>query len=131
MSVRWKAWLMLLVVGLVLPAAGAPLRFCMQSRVAVDVGNSCSGCIAETDCCCHQSGEGPQAPGCVGALKLLPDATSQGDFVLPAPVVIDLLPWAMPVPMGMPVIGLAESRARERGPPSAMPLYLRLALLLL
>lgn len=126
MSVRWKAWLMLLVVGLVLPIAGSPLRFCMQSRVVVSTAQSCAGCADATGCDCHQDPHSPQAPGCVTGLKLLPDATPQGDFVLPAPVVIDLLPCSLPAPLDVPVAGLPNLRTRERDPPHPLPLYLRL-----
>jgi hypothetical protein len=133
MSRRWKAWLMLLVVGLVLPIAGSPLRFCMQSRVVVNAEESCAGCAdaTESECNCHQGGRSPLAPGCVTGQKLLPDATSQGDFVLPAPVVMDLLPCALPALLEIPVAGLPNLRTRERDPPHPLPLYLRQEALLL
>ena len=130
MSVRWKAWLMLLVVGFALPGAGAPLRFCMQSRVVVSAEESCSGC-AEVNDCCHRGDGSPQAPGCQTGLKLLPDATPQGGFVLPAPVVMDLPPCMMPAPCELPLTGVVGLRARDRGPPDPLPLYLRLEMLLL
>jgi hypothetical protein len=130
MSVRWKAWLMLLVVGFVLPVAGAPLRFCMESCVMVATGDDCTGCPEETDRDCHQD-KSPQTPGCVAGMKLLPDATPQVDFALPAPVVMELLPWALPAPVEMPLAKLANDRSRERDPPDPLPLYLRLESLLL
>jgi hypothetical protein len=122
---------MLLVVGLVLPVAGSPLRFCMESRVLLHGVDACVACADETDCDCQQGGESPQAPGCVAGVKLLPDATPQMDFVLPAPVVMELLPWTLPAPLAVPLPQLANSQVRQRDPPDPLPLYLRLESLLL
>jgi hypothetical protein len=131
MLVRWKAWLMLLVVGLVLPVAGSPLRFCMQSRVLLNAVGACAGCSDETGCDCHKEGNLPLKPGCMAAVKLLPDATPQVDFALPAPVVMEVLPWTVPAPLATPLAELANGRSRERDPPDPLPLYLRLKSLLL
>ena len=131
MSVRWKAWLMLLVVGLVLPVGASPLRFCMQSRVMLNAADACAGCADESGCDCHQDGNLPLTPGCVAAVKLLPDATLQVDFALPAPVVMEVLQWTVPAPLATPLAELAKGRSRERDPPDPLPLYLRLESLLL
>jgi hypothetical protein len=131
MSVRWKAWLMLLVVGLVLPVAGSPLRFCIETRVVVDSTDGCSGCSDSTDCDCDEDGHAPEAPTCVVGMKLLPDATPQVDFALPSPVVMELLDVSLPSLVEVPTAGVVTFGASERGPPDPLPVYLRLKRLLL
>jgi len=132
MSRRMKAWLMFLILGLVLPMAGAPLRYCLCAHTVVMADESCCDCEDEAACDCHQDCPNPPAqPTCKVALKLLPDALPQFDVALPAPLAVDLPPvWFVHVPTPALAVSAVEL-PHDRGPPLGPPLYLRHRCLLL
>lgn len=129
---RLKAWLMLLILGLVLPVAGAPLRYCLCSHTIVQTGAECCDCEEDAPCDCHDPcSHKPVPPSCNVAFKLVPDALPSLDFVTPPPVVVDLPPVMFLAPGPIATGILIVDHPRERGPPAGPPRYLRnLALLL-
>jgi hypothetical protein len=132
---------MLAVLGLVLPLAGTPLRYCQCVHLLLVGAQSACPCEhpvvtqAERPCCQqkHQPLH-PAAPqhDCMIGVKLLPDAVAQADPATPAPQVAELPPVAFAVPLLPPPLAAAGGVSRERGPPGAVPpLYLRHRSLLL
>lgn len=132
MSRRMKAWLMLLVLGLVLPVAGAPFRYCLCVNAIVQAGSECCDCEEESSCDCHDKcPHAPVQPSCTVALKPVPDGVPTVDFVTPLPVVVDLPPVAFLAPPAPAMDTPAPESPRERGPPAGPPRYLRILTLLL
>ncbi len=114
---------MFLVVGLVLPAAGSPQRFCMRYLALIAPGQSCAPCDADTDCDCDGT-VNPGAPSCTAAAKLLPDALPPGHLVLAPPAALPMIPFATPTPRQSACSVTLPRRIPERGPPGDMPIYL-------
>lgn len=129
---RLKACLMLLVFGLVLPVAGAPLRYCLCSQMIMQTGVECCECEEDSSCDCHDPcSHEPVPPSCTVTFKLVPDALPSIDFVTPPPVVVDLPPVSFPTPGPIATSIFIVDRPRERGPPAGLPRYLRNLTLLL
>jgi hypothetical protein len=126
MSRRLKACLMLLVLGLLLPVAGAPLRYCLCVNAIVQPGSECCDCEEEQSCDCHgKCPHAPSPPSCSVAFKLVPDSVPFAGFATPIPVAVDLPPATFLAPVPIPTEVPDLNRPRERGPPSEFPLYLR------
>lgn len=126
MIIRVQAALLLLLVGLVLPVAGSPQRFCARAAVFLAADQACAACPDEDPECDCESGENPLRPNCITAAKVLPDSVTPDALVLPPLIAIDLPPSATaPVrpcwlPMRLGHLG------PDRGPPGpgGVPLYL-------
>lgn len=133
MTRRCKAWLMVLVLGLVLPLAGSPLRYCLCDNMLLLAGAPPCPCDAEAadadcsrDCCEEQQHPAPPQPDCMVTLRLLPEALPQANLALPAPVVADLPPPVFAAPETPVVPQVVADLPRDRGPPPpGPPIYLR------
>lgn len=123
---------MLLVLGLVLPVAGTPLRYCLCANEIVPTDAECCDCGNETSCDCDgHCPHGPEQPPCLVELELVPDALPGVDFAMPLPVVMDLPPAAFVPPAPLASCNSCTVHPRDRGPPADPPCYLwHLALLL-
>jgi hypothetical protein len=129
MSRRHKAWLMVLVLGLVLPLAGSPLRYCLCDNMLLLAGTPpcpCDAEAADADCGEEQQHPAPAQPDCMVSLRLLPEALPQADPALPSPVVADLPPPVFAAPETPLVPQVVADVPRDRGPPPpGPPIYLR------
>ncbi len=130
-----KAWFLLLLLGLVLPWGGSPLRYCpcfQVMLVAADEGCPCDHTADTGPSCCGEDSLPLHPPTCLLPIKLLPDAIAQSGQPLPGPVMVMLAPavFALPPP---PLGELAATPPPcDRGPPfSGLPPYLRYCSLLL
>lgn len=132
MSRLFKAWLMFLVLGLVLPLAGAPLRYCLCAQTVVVDDDSCCSCEDEHGCDCDQEcPHPPEVPSCTVTLEVLPDAIPQCDHALPAPLVAEVPTPAFELPVAIVTVNTPFDQTHDRGPPTGPPLYLRHRSLLL
>ncbi|MEX1116993.1 MAG: hypothetical protein WEB53_17235 [Akkermansiaceae bacterium] len=114
MAIRLRAFLMLLIVGLVLPAAGSPHFFCMEAGAF----------IHQSDCCDCSGGDQPETPCCVTAPKPIPDALNANGLTLPAPFFIVAPTFEMPYLVEIPVVVSIPAWSMDRGPPGDIRLYL-------
>lgn len=129
MALRLKALLMLVVVGLILPVAGTPQRFCARFQAWLVPGMTCPACVDDGTCDCEPPT--PELPGCVMVAKMLPDGISADALALPAPITLELPPETLPTPVWIMTGSRAGTPSRERAPPRAVPLFLRNRALLL
>lgn len=121
MARRLKALFMLLVFGLVLPAAGAPQRFCARALTFI-----------QQDCCCPAEHCGdcpdekaPVKPTCVSSAKVFPDGVNPEQASLPAIAALILPDFALPEPVEIQLSPAARVAIRDRAPPGfPPPLYL-------
>lgn len=120
MADRLKALLMLLVFGLVLPAAGSPQRFCNRSLTFI-----------QQDCCCQKKHCGecpddqkPAKPSCVSAAKVVPDGVNPDQIAVPAICALLLPPFVLPAPVEIHLTPVACPASRDRAPPPGLPLFL-------
>lgn len=120
---RLKALLMLAVVGLVLPLAGAPQRFCVKAFTLMAPGQDCSACQGDA-CGCHLPVENPQLPGCIVGAKLLPDGVSPDGVSVPPVLATVLVAPESPTAGEIASVTGCRAPAAERGPPPGTPLYL-------
>lgn len=120
---RLKALFLLVAVGLVLPMAGAPLRFCMEEFQFASTGNRCEPCSKHNDCECPGD-ESPDSPGCISTTKLLPNGVEPLADSLPGPQSQDIEPQAflsiLPAVQEIP----SPSQPRDRAPPGSARLFL-------
>lgn len=128
MAHRLKALLMLLVIGLALPTAAMPQRFCTISHQLLSGSSACAKCQKPSCCKNHKA---PGEPGCVIVFKGLPDSVHSNAIALPA--VTGVL---LPDPFSLPEIPVAVHSAPDfpvsgRAPPGPVPLYLTQRSLLL
>jgi len=123
MANRFKALFMLLIVGLILPVAGSPQRFCMHNFTLVAPGEQCPARDHEKSCDCDGSGDSP-VPCCLTAAKFLPDALTPDHFVLSAPAAFPLPVFDTPEPTAAALFSIFPRRIHGRGPPGDLPLYL-------
>lgn len=131
MSRRLKAWLMVLVLGLVLPVAGAPLRYCLCAQAIAAAGEACCCCEDDPACDCHsECPHAPTQPTCSVVLKLLPDAVPHCDLAVPTPLVFDLPSAGFATARVLPQASPVRARIHDRGPPGP-PRYLRHCAMLL
>ena len=132
-----RIWLMIAVLGLVLPLAGSPLCYCLCAHTLVLAGSHGCACDAElpepADAgCCQSHDPAPTMPDCMVSLRVLPDALLQADLALPTPVTSDLPPPVFVAPNPPLVLQIADPELHERGPPlGGPPIYLRNRSLLL
>lgn len=127
---RLKALCLLLVVGLVIPMSGAPLRFCMAEFQFATKGGTCAPCEQQKHCDCSGD-ENPLIPGCIAGAKLLPDGVQTLVIPIPAPLMFEI-----PTPAFLAVIRetsdfLPTASPRDRSPPGPARLYLTKRSLLL
>jgi hypothetical protein len=120
---RLQAMLLLSIVGLVLPIAGAPLRFCLEEFQLAIAGSTCSACEEHKRCGCDGD-QDPLEPGCIAATRLLPEGVQPPEVPVPDPVASDLPCPAFAAPISLPVELQAASHPRDRGPPGPSRLYL-------
>ena len=88
MAIRLRAFFMLLIVGLVLPAAGMPHFFC----------NEAGTFIQQSDCCDCSDDDRHEAPCCVIAPERIPDALNATALTLLAPLYLSITPFELPPP---------------------------------
>lgn len=118
---RLKALFMLIVFGLVLPAAGAPQRFCVRIQTFI-----------QQDCCCQQKHCGqcpdeksPVKPSCVSAAKVFPDGVNPDQLSIPALTAVMAPAFVLPEPVEIHLTPRASVSPRDRAPPgNPPPLYL-------
>jgi len=124
---RLKAAILLLVVGLVLPVAGVPQRFCALSAVFVAGDQACVACPADDPLCDCEGGENPSRPNCMTSAKVIPDGIAQEALLLPSSQSMELPPQR--VGMCPPWRNAMRNCVGplDRGPPvgGGLPLYLR------
>lgn len=124
---RMQAALLLLVVGLALPVAGSPLRFCAQAAVFMAGDQACVSCPTEDlDCDC-EGGENRSRPNCMTSAKVLPDGVAPGGLVLPSSQSMDLPPQAVGTGETWRIATRSCEFPSDRVPPGCdgVPLYLR------
>lgn len=130
MARRLKALFMLLIVGLVLPAAGSPQRLCTRSMafLASDQACDCSG----KDCHDCPDESHPTKPSCVASADVLPDVVNPEQISLPSLVVVIVPAFSLPEPAEVITVPVVSITHRDRAPPDpALPLYLSQRSLLL
>lgn len=120
---RLKALFLLVTVGLVLPMAGAPLRFCMEEFQFASTGNHCEPCSKHKNCECPGD-EAPDSPGCISTTKLLPNGVEPLSDTLPGPQSQDIEPQAFL--SILPAVQEIQnpSQPRDRAPPGSARLFL-------
>ena len=120
MTRRLKALFMLLVFGLVLPAAGAPQRFC--AREFTFVHQSCCSAKHCKDC---PDEKAPVKPTCFVAAKVVPDGVNPQQVDLPPLSTFFLPAFVLPEPLEIQLVSFAGDTRRDRAPPGKpRPLYL-------
>ncbi len=105
---------MLLIVGLVLPAAGSPHFFCIEAGAF----------IQQSDCCDCSDEHRPETPCCVAAPKPIPDALNANALSLPAPFFIAAPAFELPPVVEIHTLVSVPAWPRDRGPPGDVRLYL-------
>ncbi len=133
MQRRFRAWLMFLVLGLVLPLAGSPLHYCLCAKLLMAPGMECSHCADVCDGDCEHDCPAPtDHQDCCVSLDLLPDALPQGDLVMPTPPVLDIPPLGLVIASApqVPVTAISPP-PHDHGPPPGSPHYLRFCSMLL
>jgi len=130
MANRLKALFMLLIVGLVLPVAGSPQRFCMRQFTLIAPGERCPACNDMPSCDCDGTKD-PSKPGCMTAAKIFPDALTPDHFVFSAPAAMPLPMFEVSEPKSAALVPNISHRMHMRGPPGNLPLYLLKRALLL
>ena len=115
MAIRLRAFLMLLVVGLVLPAAGSPHFFC----------NKAGTFIQKSDCCDCSDDDRPDPPCCVTAPEPIPDALSANALTRIAPDYLSITPFELPPPPSDPhAVESPPEWSEDGGPQAVFRLYL-------
>jgi hypothetical protein len=114
MAIRLRAFLMLLIVGLVLPAAGSSQFFCIEAGMFTQ----------QSDCCDCSDEDRPETPCCVAAPKPIPDALNANALTLPAPFHIAAPALELPPLLGIHTLVSLSAWSRDRGPPGEVRLYL-------
>jgi len=114
MGIRLRALLMLLIVGLVLPAAASPHFFCMEAGAFMH----------PSDCCDCSEEHRPEPPCCVAAPKPMPDALNANGLTMPAPFYIIAPAFELPPLLEIPAVVSVLAWPRDRGPPGDVRLYL-------
>jgi len=118
---RVKALFMLLILGLVLPAAGSPQRFCtrMQSFVQQE-------CCSQKKCSHCPDEKTPVSPSCVAAAKMVPDGVNPDHApALPVLFAVPLPAFSLPEPLEANVADNLNASSRDRAPPGeTVRLYL-------
>ncbi len=105
---------MLLIVGLVLPAAGSSQFFCIEAGMFTQ----------QSDCCDCSDEDRPETPCCVAAPKPIPDALNANALTLPAPFHIAAPALELPPLLGIHTLVSLSAWSRDRGPPGEVRLYL-------
>jgi hypothetical protein len=124
MANRLKALFMLLVVGLVLPVAGSPQRFCTRAMTFLSSGERCCGC-AEKDCSDCPDDSEPTKPSCVTTPDVLPDGVNPEQIALPQLVAVPISPFTLPEPVEIVLPAIESVMNRDRAPPDPdTPLYI-------
>ena len=132
MAHRLKALFMLLIVGLVLPAAGSPQRFCTRAMVFLSADQECcSDCSAKGCHDCPDQSE-PTKPSCVTTADVFPDGVNPEQVSLPPLVAVIMPPFTLPEPVEIVPAPAVSVTTRDRAPPDrVLPLYLAQRSLLL
>ena len=121
MARRLKALFMLLVFGLVLPAAGGPQRFCTHARTFIQ--QDC--CLQKKHCGYCPDKKAPAEPSCVSAAKVFPDGVNPDQLSIPPSAAVILPPFVLPEPVEIHLTPVAHVAPRDRAPPGTRPpLYL-------
>jgi hypothetical protein len=114
MARRLKALFMLVILGLVLPAAGSPQRFCTRTQSFME--HDC--CSQNKDCSHCPDEKAPADPSCVAAAKVVPDGIHPDHQPsLPTLFAVLLPPFSLPEPVEMGVASHPGSPSRDRAPP--------------
>lgn len=120
---RLKALCLLITVGLVLPMAGAPLRFCMEEFQFAAAGSNCEPCETHKNCECPGD-DTPGLPSCITPAKLLPNGVEPMASNLPGPQSQDITPQPFLFILSAVQETLTAERPRDRAPPGPAKLYL-------
>ncbi len=114
MARRLKALFMLLILGLVLPAAGSPQRFCTRTQSFMQ--HDC--CSQKEDCSHCPDDRTPAAPSCVAAAKVVPDGVHPDHQpALPALIAVLLPSFSLPAPVETGLAPTPGALPRDRAPP--------------
>lgn len=115
---RILALLSLLVVGFVLPAAGAPMRFCVMNLTFLMADQPCCGCLPDAE-----SGDCEDCECIIGA-KVLPDGLIPDGLLVPSVAAIPVSTLKVPTATKVTRLPPISGAPFERGPPPGPPLYL-------
>lgn len=114
MARRLKALFMLLILGLVLPAAGSPQRFCTRTQTFME--HDC--CSQKKDCSHCPDEKAPADPSCVATAKVVPDGVHPDHQPsLPALFAVPLPSFSLPDPVEIGVSFCLNASSRDRAPP--------------
>jgi hypothetical protein len=114
MARRLKALLMLLILGLVLPVAGSPQRFCTRTQSFMQ--HDC--CSKNNDCSHCPDDKTPAAPSCVTAAKVVPDAVHPDHQPsLPTLFAVILPSFSLPESAEIGTITCPNASPPDRAPP--------------